>query len=157
MSCWCWLNTRARGAVKSYRSASQSSGDGLEASERSGFRKANLVKLDLLIHGKRVDALSVIVHRDSAQEMGKKMCANAKEIIPRHQFEVSVQAAIGQKIVARANVKPFRKDMVSGLYGGDRTRKDKKLKEQKRGKERLKQIGRVNVPPDLFLKLLKVD
>ncbi|MGB0356773.1 MAG: translation elongation factor 4 [Cytophagales bacterium] len=123
----------------------------------AGFRKADLVKLDLLIHGKRIDALSVIVHREKTYQIGRKMCTNAKEIIPRHMFEVSVQAVIGQKVIARANVKPFRKDMLAGIYGGHRERKDKLLDKQKAGKARMKQIGKVNVPPDLFLKLLKVD
>ena len=123
----------------------------------AGFQKANLVKLDLLIHGDRIDALSAIVHRDSAYQIGKKMCANAKEMIPSHLFEVSIQASIGQKIIARVNVRAYRKDTIGHLYGGDRTRKDKLLKAQKKGKKLMKQLGKVNVPPALFLKLLKVD
>ncbi len=123
---------------------------------QAGYAKADLVKVDILIHGKVVDALSVIVHRDKAYRVGKEVCDEAKEIIPRHQFEVPIQASLGGKVIARTTVKAFRKNVIEGLYGGDVSRKKKQLQAQKRGKKRMKQIGKVNLPSDVFMKLLRV-
>jgi GTP-binding protein LepA len=122
-----------------------------------GFAPAKLIKLDILIHGEPVDALSSIVHRDNAHRLGKQVCEKAKEMIPRHLFEVPVQAAIGGKVVARSTIKAFRKDVTAKLYGGHVERRKKLLEAQKRGKKRMKAIGKVNIPSDVFLKLLKVD
>ena len=121
-----------------------------------GFTPANLVKLDILINGQRVDALSAIVHRDNAYHLGKKICEKAKDIIPRHLFEVAIQAAIGGKIIARSTIKALRKNVTEPLYGGDVSRKKKLLEAQKRGKKRMKAVGKVQMPPDAFLHLLKV-
>ena len=121
-----------------------------------GFEKANLVRLDILLHGEKVDALSSVVHEDKAYTIGKKICEKAKEIIPRQLFDVAVQAAVKGKIVARVTIKALRKDVTAGLYGGHIERKKKVLEAQKRGKKRMKAIGKVKVPPDVFLHLLKV-
>lgn len=121
-----------------------------------GFVPANLVKLDILIKGNKVDALSSIVHRDNAYKLGKQICEKAKEMIPRHLFEVPIQAAIGAKVIARTTIKAFRKDVTAGLYGGDYSRKQKLLSAQKKGKKAMKTVGKVNLPSDVFLHLLKV-
>ena len=122
----------------------------------SGFVAANLVKLDILVKGEKIDALSSIVHRDNAYLLGKKICEKAKDMIPRHLFEVPIQAAIGSKVIARTTIKAFRKDVTAKLYGGDFSRKQKLLTAQKKGKKLMKQIGKVNLPADVFLHLLKV-
>lgn len=119
-----------------------------------GYQKADLVKMDILLAGEEVAALARIVPRNQAQEIGKKMVDKLCEIVPRHNFEIAVQAAIGGKILARGNIKPFRKDVTAKLYGGDQTRKDKLLKKQKKGKKRLKEFGRVSLPAETFWKIL---
>lgn len=121
-----------------------------------GFHAAKLVKLDVLLNGDRVDALSCIVHRDRAHALGKRICEKAKDIIPPHMFEIRIQAAVAGKIVARTTLKAKRKDVIAGLYGGDVTRKKKLLEAQKKGKKRMRQIGNVRLPKDAFLSLLQI-
>jgi GTP-binding protein LepA len=123
----------------------------------AGFRPSKLVKLDILLNGESVDALSTLTHIDNSVTLGRRMCERLKELLPRQQFDIAIQAAIGGKIVARETVKQVRKDVTAKCYGGDVSRKRKLLEKQKRGKKRMKQIGNVQVPQKAFLAVLKLD
>ena len=123
----------------------------------AGFRESKLVKLDILLNGESVDALSTLTHVDNAVTLGRRMCERLKDLLPRQQFDIAIQAAIGGKIVARETVKQVRKDVLAKCYGGDVSRKRKLLEKQKRGKKRMKQIGNVSVPQKAFLAVLKLD
>ncbi|MCJ7727567.1 MAG: elongation factor 4, partial [Actinobacteria bacterium] len=121
------------------------------------YRLSDLVKLDILVAGEKVDELSIIIHKEKAYQIGREIAQRLRKLIPRQNFEVSIQAAIGKRVIAKEKIAPYRKDVTAGLYGGDITRKRKVLEKQKSGKKKMKKIGKVEIPQEAFMSFYKLD
>ncbi|MDN6196438.1 MAG: elongation factor 4, partial [Atopostipes suicloacalis] len=125
--------------------------------EEASYRESNLVKVDILIHGDKVDALSFIVHKDESYARGRRIVEKLQKVIPKQQFEIPIQAAIGNNIISRSTVRAYRKDVTEKLYGGDVTRRMKLLEKQKKGKKRMKSVGNVDIPQEAFMAVLNLE
>jgi GTP-binding protein LepA len=148
------LSELVRGFYDSLKSVSQ--GYATMDYELNGYQSSDLIKLDILISGQKVDALSQILPRSQSQQIARDLVERLKNIIPRQQYEITIQAGVGSHILARSDIKAFRKDVIAKLSGGDQTRKDKLLKKQKKGKARMKRVGRIDIPQEAFLSILKI-